>query len=675
MVRLGMMISDRYEILEKIGSGGMADVFRAKCHRLNRFVAIKFLKQEYSQDTKFVTKFRGEAQSVAGLSHPNIVSIFDVGEDGDLYYIVMEYIEGITLKKYIEDRGKLPIKEAVGIALQIANGLNAAHSHSIVHRDIKPQNILLSKDGTAKVTDFGIAKAASSNTITSNAMGSVHYISPEQARGGFSDEKSDIYSLGVTMYEMLTGKLPFTGESTVAVALSHVQDEALPAASVDTSIPLGLSKIIEKCMQKRQEQRYLTAAALISDMKMFLNDPTGNYGKVDPLVVDDAKTKFIPVDEVKAARTAFTPEVSSATDEEEGDDSDVDPKLEKALVVGSIVVAIIIGLVIIVMLAKFLGIFGSGGPSTENEATATPLPTATATAAVSEELVVVQDVAGQKKEEAETNLNNDNLTITVVEEESDTVKAGYVIRTNPAAGEQVKKNSAVELVVSSGKVQVTVPNVIGYSLTDAQTVLTEAGFKVSVQESVYSNTIAVDKIASTKPSANAKVAPDSTIKIYKSKGKEQKYAIVPDLFGLTKSKAKAALLERGLKLGSVDTNYSNKYAKNRVCAQSQASGSSVTESTAIDITLSLGPEVTYKYLGSVTIQDPFNEDETSGTIKVVLVQDSNSRTLFEKVMTPASFPLTQSNIQGTSTSDGDIKVYKNGTLVTMLNITFTKVKQ
>lgn len=274
MVSIGTIIGDRYEILEKVGSGGMADVFRAKCHRLNRYVAIKILKQDYSEDTKFVTKFRGEAQAIAGISHPNIVGIYDVGEENGMYYIVMELVDGITLKKYIEEKGKLSVKEAVGIALQIANGLEAAHSNHIIHRDIKPQNILIARDGTAKVTDFGIAKAASSNTITANAMGSVHYISPEQARGGYSDEKSDIYSLGVTMYEMLSGTLPFNGESAVAIALAHIQEEAVPLAALDATIPKGISNIVNKCMRRRQELRYSCVADLIADLKMFLQDPS-----------------------------------------------------------------------------------------------------------------------------------------------------------------------------------------------------------------------------------------------------------------------------------------------------------------------------------------------------------------------------------------------------------------
>ena len=235
MLRKGMFISDRYEIIDKVGSGGMSDVYKAKCHKLNRYVAIKVLKPEFSEDKNFVSKFRVEAQSAAGLSHPNIVNVFDVGEDNGIYYIVMELIEGITLKKYIERKGKLPVKVAVSILIQVAQGIEAAHNNHIIHRDIKPQNIIISKEGKVKVTDFGIARAASTNTISSNAMGSVHYISPEQAKGGFIDEKSDIYSLGITLYEMVTGRLPFEGDSTVSIALQHVQNE-LPIADLKKSL-------------------------------------------------------------------------------------------------------------------------------------------------------------------------------------------------------------------------------------------------------------------------------------------------------------------------------------------------------------------------------------------------------------------------------------------------------
>ena len=260
MLREGMFLADRYEIIEQIGTGGMADVYKAKCHKLNRYVAIKVMKSEFSQDKTFVSKFWAEAQSAAGLTNPNVVNVYDVGVENGIYYIVMELVEGVTLKKYIEKRGKLPYKEAVSIAIQVANGMDAAHKHNIVHRDIKPQNIIISKEGKVKVTDFGIAKVASTATInTSASMGSVHYISPEQARGGYADERSDIYSLGITMYEMVTGRVPFEGETNVAVALMHIQSEITPPRQLEPSIPVSFEKIILKCTQKKPERRYASA--------------------------------------------------------------------------------------------------------------------------------------------------------------------------------------------------------------------------------------------------------------------------------------------------------------------------------------------------------------------------------------------------------------------------------
>jgi eukaryotic-like serine/threonine-protein kinase len=270
MLRKGMFLADRYEILEQIGTGGMSDVYKAKCHKLNRYVAIKVLKPEFSQDKTFVSKFRVEAQSAAGLTHPNIVNVYDVGDENGIHYIVMELVEGITLKKYIEKRGRLPYKEAISIAIQVANGMEAAHNHNIVHRDIKPQNIIISKDGKVKVTDFGIAKAASTATINSSAMGSVHYISPEQARGGYSDQRSDIYSFGITLYEMLTGVVPFDGDTTVAVAVQHIQDEIPAPSTVVEGIPIAIDKIVMKCTQKKTERRYQNASELIADLKKAL---------------------------------------------------------------------------------------------------------------------------------------------------------------------------------------------------------------------------------------------------------------------------------------------------------------------------------------------------------------------------------------------------------------------
>ncbi len=237
MLKTGMIIGERYEIVGKIGSGGMADVYKGKDHKLNRYVAVKILKPEFREDTKFIKKFQTEAQSAAGLTHPNVVNVYDVGNDGGVYYIVMELIEGITLKEYISKKGKLSIKEATSIAIQVSMGLEAAHSHGIIHRDIKPQNMIISRDGKVKVADFGIARAVSAQTLNSAAMGSVHYISPEQVRGGYSDERSDIYSLGITLYEMVTGVVPFDGDTTVAIAIKHLQEEMIPPSTYTPELP------------------------------------------------------------------------------------------------------------------------------------------------------------------------------------------------------------------------------------------------------------------------------------------------------------------------------------------------------------------------------------------------------------------------------------------------------
>lgn len=681
MVSIGTIIGDRYEILEKVGSGGMADVFRAKCHRLNRYVAIKILKQDYSEDTKFVTKFRGEAQAIAGISHPNIVGIYDVGEENGMYYIVMELVDGITLKKYIEEKGKLSVKEAVGIALQIANGLEAAHSNHIIHRDIKPQNILIARDGTAKVTDFGIAKAASSNTITANAMGSVHYISPEQARGGYSDEKSDIYSLGVTMYEMLSGTLPFNGESAVAIALAHIQEEAVPLAALDATIPKGISNIVNKCMQKKTELRYSCVADLIADLKMFLQDPSGDYGVIGNLYKNDG-TIFMSKDDVNTLRDASRkgmgpveqkPEPQEPEEPEEPEsNSDVDPKLEKALVFGSIGVAIIIGLVILYMVGRVLGFWGSAKPeSNSGSSSTTASETAKPGSDTSGDEITLEDYAKKIKDYVETDLSNYDITCTVTEEASDEIEKGYVIRTSPAAGSTVAKGGKVELIVSSGVEQVSIPDTTGDTITDAYQTLNDKGFKVKQGEDVYSSQ-AIGKVAYTKPAAGKKVDKGATITIYPSKGEETKYVKVPNLLGMTRSQAKSALEKAGLKYGSETKSYSSTQ-KNRVCVQSVSSGNEVEEGSTVDVTLSLGPEKTYTYEGSVTIANPFEYETDSGIIKVILKQDGNTTTVREEQKTYYDFPWTLDGIKGSSANQGEITVYRDGQQVATYNVTFKRV--
>ena len=296
MVRIGMFLGDRYEILEKIGSGGMAEVFKGKDHKLNRFVAIKVLKDEFVEDKNFVRKFKEEAQAAAALAHPNIVNVYDVGDEQNIFYIVMELVEGITLKTYIEKKGRLTVKEATSIAIQVASGLEIAHNNQIVHRDIKPQNIIISREGKVKVTDFGIAKSISSNTNTADAMGSVHYTSPEQARGGYSDAKSDIYSLGIVMYEMVTGRVPFDGETTVVVAVKHLQEDMVSPRVYASDVPVSLEHIILKCTEKSPDRRYGSAAELIADLKQSLLTPDVNF--VKEIVPDGAKTVAITRDEI-----------------------------------------------------------------------------------------------------------------------------------------------------------------------------------------------------------------------------------------------------------------------------------------------------------------------------------------------------------------------------------------
>jgi len=293
MIKSGMMIGDRYEVLEKIGTGGMSDVYKAKDQKLNRFVAIKVLKQEFSENRNFVSKFRVEAQAAAGLMHPNIVNVYDVGEEDGIHYIVMELVEGITLKKYIEKKSRLSVKEAISIAIQVSMGIEAAHNNHIIHRDIKPQNIIISKEGKVKVTDFGIAKAASSNTITSNVMGSVHYTSPEQARGGFSDEKSDIYSLGITMFEMLAGRVPFNGDTTVSIAIKHIQDEMPDIREFVPDIPISVENIVKKCTQKSPDRRYQCMADIIKDLKHSLINPDDVIAQPD-VQEEIGKTRIVP---------------------------------------------------------------------------------------------------------------------------------------------------------------------------------------------------------------------------------------------------------------------------------------------------------------------------------------------------------------------------------------------
>lgn len=392
MVKNGIILGKRYEVISKIGAGGMADVYKGKDHMLNRYVAIKVLKKEFKEDENFVRKFRSEAQAAAGLIHPNVVNVYDVGEDRGLYYMVMELVEGITLKEYIDKKGRLSHKETISIAIQMCTGIGVAHAANIIHRDIKPQNIIISKDGKVKVTDFGIAKATTSNTISSNAMGSVHYTSPEQARGGFSDQKSDIYSIGITLYEMVTGQVPFDGDSTVSVAIKHLQEEITPPSEIVPDIPYSLEQIILKCTQKNGERRYRNTGELIQDLKRSLVDPDGDFVVIPPL--GNADTVIITDEELDDIRSSYDDEEEfdeydedEYGDEEEFDEydedddeygeydddeeyggkgkkgkssDDVNPRMKKVMKILTIVVAIIIVFILVFAIGKAAGIFKGG---------------------------------------------------------------------------------------------------------------------------------------------------------------------------------------------------------------------------------------------------------------------------------------------------------------------------
>ena len=385
MLRIGMYLQDRYEILERIGSGGMSDVYKARCHKLNRLVAIKVLKDEFSSDSTFVGKFKLEAQAAARLSHPNIVSVYDVADEGSMHYIVMELIEGITLKSYIAKKGRLEVREAVGIAIQVAQGIAAAHAQNIVHRDIKPQNIIISRDGKVKVADFGIARAATAQTMTSSAMGSVHYISPEQARGGYSDGRSDIYSLGVTIFEMVTGRLPFDGDNTVSIALAHLEEPITRPSVYNPAVPVSLEHIILKCTEKKPEQRYATAEELIADLRRVLLHPDQNFVTMAPQTEPEGETRQIssaemeqirksqknyhPQGDVRVyepGRSLSRPPVSGAPARRPArqEEDDVSPRIERLLTGAGVFVAIIIVAVLIFLVSRFTGLFGLGSGET-----------------------------------------------------------------------------------------------------------------------------------------------------------------------------------------------------------------------------------------------------------------------------------------------------------------------
>lgn len=603
MLELGTMLSGRYEVLKRVGSGGMADVYMAKDHKLNRNVAVKVLKSEYVEDEKFLKKFETEAQAVARLSHPNIVNIYDVGMEDGINYIVMELAEGITLKEYIRKKGYLSPKETVEISTQIASAISHAHKNHIIHRDIKPQNILVSDTGIIKVTDFGIAKATSSNTVTSTAtaMGSVHYISPEQAKGRFCDEKSDIYSLGITMYEMVTGHVPFDHENGVTIALMHLQNEITPPSQIRDGIPDSLEKIILKCTMKKPEERYQTADDLIADLRLVFEDTSGGYVGVVP-AIDDSPT--IMIDQNELTQRINTPkkdqkiqqeeplkdeEQNAYLDEDDEEESEMNSKIEKLVIVLAAVVGAIILISIIVFVVKSSGVFKSG-----KSTTTTSIGTTAESNDTESKKYTVDNYIGMSLSAAREKIDG-KFKIKVEEEYSADYAKGLVIRQDPESDTELEEGKTLTLVVSKGtrtEDKVSVPGVVGKRESSAKSELEAAGLKVSVKTK-YSTDVAKGKVISQSPGSGNQVTKNSTVVITVSQGEKPETMVrVPNLRYFTESEARSELKNSNLVLGSVLTEYSDSVEKGLVIRQTVSSGSKVKEGTAVGIYVSLGPRQT-----------------------------------------------------------------------------------
>ena len=597
-----VVLQGRYEIIEKIGSGGMSNVFRAKDLKLGRMVAIKVLKDEFCTDLNFVEKFKREAQAAASLLGENIVNIYDVVDEGRYHFIVMELVDGITLKEYIRIKGKLDITEGVSIAIQVARALKTAHAQHIVHRDIKPQNILITDDSKVKVADFGIARAVSEQTVNANAIGSVHYISPEQARGGRCDARSDIYSLGITMYEMFTGRVPFTGESTVAVALAHLEQAMTPPSVYNNKISPNLERIILKCTKKDPANRYQNITELLDDLENVLLNPDTPYeisGSTKIIKAEDTAmlSRVEPIDDMSDDKY-------ERGDKEEEDDDDEydeeDEKMDKIMSVAGVVIAVIIVVLLVFFVGRFTGVFGGKGSDTSQsklDSTQTKMP----------------DVVGLSEKMADKKLSDNNLQMQVKSSEySDTVEKGNVISQEPKADEVVSKYSKVSVVISLGSdaFDISKLNLVGKTKESAENLLKENGFSTDTKEEP-SDTVPKGSVISytpTKPKSGERV----TLTV--SSGKKVTKVVVPNITGMSESEAKTLLETNGLMLGKKAEQHSATVAKGVIIGQSTAAGSSVDSGSSVDYAVSNGvaPETTQASSEQQSSQST-NEQQTQPT--------------------------------------------------------------
>lgn len=652
MLGIGTMLQDRYEILEKIGSGGMADVYKAKCHKLNRLVAIKVLKGEYSSDAGFVSKFKMEAQAAAGLSHPNIVNIYDVVDEGDIHCIVMELVEGITLKSFIAKKGHLGIKESIGIALQVAQGIEAAHEQHIIHRDIKPQNMLISKDGKVKVADFGIARAASSQTVNSTVVGSVHYISPEQARGGYVDARTDIYSLGITMFEMLTGKVPFEGDNTVTVALAHLEMPIVRPSMLNPEVTDSVEKIVLKCTEKKPDNRYATIADLISDLRKALIDPSVVIGDVPSVEATAGHTIQISKKELDVIKGHKEPEPEAEPEPEP--EKEESTQLEKILTAFGVIAAILVVAVVVVVFSKIGGLFNSSFFS-GSEITVTTDGSRNET--ISQKEVLMPNLIGDTQDEAEEKLLALDLTMKVILENSDDVEKGVVIDQDDEPDSVVPRYSKVIVTVSSGsdKIELASLGLTDMTLDTAIRLIEGKGLKAAVVEE-NDEELAAGTIMRFEP--EDKAALGDTVTLYVSKGPAVETVAVPKMEGQTADWADELLTAAGLLSGEITKEYHDTVPEGCVISQSVAAGEQAEVGTAIDYVVSLGPKAPEtQFLASLEASYPlmvsYGPGATATEIQIMirLKQTVNGEVKYTKLTEPKTY-----------TTD------------TMLDIRFTKIR-
>ena len=634
---VGRVIGNRYEIIEKIGEGGMATVYKAKCNILKRYVAVKVLRDEFTTDEEFIKRFNTEAQAAASLTHPNIVSIYDVGHEENIYYIVMELVQGKTLKEIINEDGALPWKWALNVSIQVASALEMAHKNNIVHRDIKPHNIIITEDGIAKVTDFGIAKAVSNSTITAfgTTIGSVHYFSPEHARGGYTDAKSDLYSLGVVMYEMLTGRVPFDADTPVSIALKHMQEKPIEPIKLNPTIPYAVNKIIMKAMEKDPNERYQSATEMLKDLSMALKNPEGDF--VEQKDFTNQYTQRIPT----LGEQEYIKNDKIEDDEEQEEPKNKMSKKKKII----ITIAIILGIILI----PIIGFFGTKALMDAGVPKDVDLP----------------NLVGKTLEEANKEIEGTDITLEQTEEFNADVEAGKIISQDPpyVNGYTVKENSTIKIVISKGTEKAVVENVKGKTYEEAVQILEKANLKVERVDQT-SQTVEAGIVIDQEPGEDEDVNAGDTVKLYVSSGTGIEQVEVENVVGKTEEEATSILTKAGLKV-NVGYKEDSSEATDIVLSQDVTAGEKVDEGTTVTIVVNTyrKPQeaiiyVKVKDLVPASLQGSETTNTTGGeAAKDVKVQ-----------LTVGKEGTTYTRTTSASTDSLDIKIQGNGQVELSLNI-------